>query len=102
LFDNKYSWFKSKLLRYRCTVLKELNGLSMSSSTSNDDIKFENVNNEKFNKEDDKEKEDAKIEENTEENKSVKVTVKFGNDSPKKPDIDLGDDEDENDNNDLQ
>ena len=102
LFDNKYSWFKSKLLRYRCTVLKELNGLSMSPSTSNDDIKFENVNNEKFNKEDDKEKEDAKIEENTEENKSVKVTVKFGNDSPKKPDIDLGDDEDENDNNDLQ
>lgn len=102
LFDNKYSWFKSKLLRYRCTVLKELNGLSMSPSTSNDDIKFENVNNEKFNKEDDKEKEDAKVEENTEENKSVKVTVKFGNDSPKKPDIDLGDDEDENDNNDLQ
>jgi hypothetical protein len=103
LFDNKYSWFKSKLLRYRSTVLKELNALSMSPSTSNDDIKFENVNNDKNNKEDNKnDKDDTKVEENTEENQSVKVTVKFGNDSPKKPDIDLGDDEDENDNNDLQ
>lgn len=109
LFDNKYSWFKSKLLRYRCTVLKELSGTSMSPSTSNDDIKFENVNNDKNNKEDDKDnktdkdKEDVKVEEKAEENKSVKVTVKFGNNSPKKPDIDLGDDdEDQNDDNDLQ
>ena len=109
LFDNKYSWFKAKLLRYRCTILKELNGLSMSPSTSNEEIKLESI------KKDDKKEDnndDNKKEENNEDNKkedvkegedkSVKIAVKFGNNT-NIPNIDLGDDEDlEDDNNDVE
>ena len=80
LFDNKYSWFKSKLLRFRCTILKELNSLNLSSFTSNEEIKYE------YKKEDkkdeiieDNKKEDVKEESNLEEKKSVKIAVKFGN-----------------------
>jgi hypothetical protein len=109
LFDNKYSWFKAKLLRYRCTILKELNGLSMSPSTSNEEIKLESIkkddkkedNNEENKKEDnneDNKKEDVK----EGEDKSVKIAVKFGNNT-NIPNIDLGDDEDlEDDNNDVE
>ena len=42
IFDNKYSWFTAKIIRYRFTVLKELIGLNLSSSNSNDEIKIEN------------------------------------------------------------
>ena len=80
LFDNKYSWFKSKLLRYRCTILKEFNSLNISPSTSNEEIKYESK------KEDikdeiieDNKKENAKEGTNIEDKKSVKIAVKFGN-----------------------
>ena len=103
LFDNKYSWFKSKLLRFRCTVLKEMNTLnmSMSPSTSNDDIKVENINKDKEDKEDEEKKEEINIENNAEDikegekvedKKSVKIAVKFGN-SSNIPNIDLGEDD---------
>ena len=103
LFDNKYSWFKSKLLRFRCTVLKEMNTLnmSMSPSTSNDDIKVENINKDKEDKEDEEKKEENNIENNAEDikegekvedKKSVKIAVKFGN-SSNIPIIDLGEDD---------
>ena len=103
LFDNKYSWFKSKLLRFRCTVLKEMNTLnmSMSPSTSNDDIKVENINKDKEDKEDEEKKEENNIENNAEDikegekvedKKSVKIAVKFGN-SSNIPKIDLGEDD---------
>ena len=100
LFDNKYSWFKSKLLRFRCTVLKEMNTLnmSMSPSNSNDDIKIENVNKDKEEEDKKEEKnnenntEDIKEGEKIEDKKSVKIAVKFGN-SSNIPNIDLGEDE---------
>ncbi len=41
IFDNKYSWFNSKLIKYRCSILKELNNLNLSQSNSNDEIKLE-------------------------------------------------------------
>ena len=98
LFDNKYSWFKPKLLIFRCTVLKEINGLNLSPSTSNDDIKIESANkatevkkdgNENFNENN---KEEIKEGENIENKNSVKIAVKFGN-APNIPKIDLGEEE---------
>ena len=41
IFDNRYSWFNTKLIRYRCTILKEVNNLAISPYNSNDDIKLE-------------------------------------------------------------
>ena len=102
LFDNKYSWFKAKLLRYRCNILKELNLLNISSCISNDSIKSEDKKNENISNEinekieEIKNKEDIKEEKKVEENSSVKIAVKFGN-SSNIPNIDLGDDEDLND-----
>ena len=100
LFDNKYSWFKSKLLRFRCTVLKEMNTLnmSMSPSNSNDDIKVENINKDKEeekkeeNNNDNNNVEDINEGEKNEDKKSVKIAVKFGN-SSNIPNIDLGEDD---------
>ena len=83
IFDNKYSWFNNKLLRYRCTIMKEFNSLGLSSINSNDDIKSDQKENKdkKENNEEDK-KEDKKIEENIEnKNKNTKVTVKFNSSS---------------------
>ena len=83
IFDNKYSWFNNKLLRYRCTIMKEFNSLGLSSINSNDDIKSdlkENKDKKENNEEDNKE--DKKIEENVEnKNKNTKVTVKFNSSS---------------------
>ena len=79
IFDNKYSWFNAKLLRYRCNILKELNVLGLSSFNSSDDLNLEkkeseeNLNNSDINKEDDKKE---KEEEN---NNNVKISVKFNN-----------------------
>ena len=111
LFDNKYSWFKSKLLRFRCTILKEMNSLNISPSTSNDEIKFENINKDKdekkeennneINIENEEKKEEnnnennveaAKEQKNEEDKKNVKIAVKFGN-SSNIPNIDLGDED---------
>ncbi len=83
IFDNKYSWFNNKLLRYRCTIMKEFNSLGLSSINSNDDIKSDIKENKdkKENNEEDK-KEDKKIEENVEnKNKNTKVMVKFNSSS---------------------
>ena len=72
IFDNKYSWFNSKLIRYRCTILKEVNNLAMSPSNSNDDIKLEkkesmdDINNIDNNKEEEKDD-------------NVKISVEFNN-----------------------
>ena len=42
IFDNKYSWFNSKLIRYRASILKEIG--------NNDQIKNEkNINNNEYN-----------------------------------------------------
>ena len=72
IFDNKYSWFNAKLIRYRCTILKEMNNLAMSPSDSNDDIKLEkkesmeDLNNIDNNKEEDKDE-------------NITINVKFNN-----------------------
>jgi len=79
IFDNKFSWFNAKLLRYRCNILKEYNTLGLSSINSSDDLNLEkkeseeNLNNSDINKEDDKKE---KEEEN---NNNVKISVKFNN-----------------------
>ena len=79
IFDNKYSWFNAKLLRYRCNILKELNVLGLSSFNSNDDLNLEkkesedNLNNSDINKE------DIKEEKQEEKNNNVKISVKFNN-----------------------
>ena len=105
LFDNKYSWFKSKLLRYRCTVLKELNILNISPSNSNEELKIEPINNDKEEKKEEDKinesiKDDEKKEENVENKKSVKISVKFGDNYSKIKNISLDeDDEDEDLNN---
>ena len=116
LFDNKFSWFKSKLLRYRCTILKELNGLNYSPSNSNEDLKIELVNNDndndnnnidENNEEDNYINEDIKADiinkevkeeeniENNQDKKGVKIAVKFGsNNTSNMPNFNLDDDED--------
>ena len=72
IFDNKYSWFNAKLIRYRCTILKEMNNLAMSPSDSNDDIKLEkkesmeDLNNIDNHKEEDKDE-------------NISINVKFNN-----------------------
>ena len=79
IFDNKYSWFNAKLLRYRCNILKELNVLGLSSFNSNDDLNLvkkeseDNLNNSDINKE------DIKEEKQEEKNNNVKISVKFNN-----------------------
>ena len=79
IFDNKYSWFNAKLLRYRCNILKELNVLGLSSFNSSDDLNLEkkesedNLNNSDINKE------DIKEEKQEEKNNNVKISVKFNN-----------------------
>ena len=79
IFDNKYSWFNAKLLRYRCNILKELNVLGLSSFNSNDELNLEkkesedNLNNSDINKE------DIKDEKQEEKNNNVKISVKFNN-----------------------
>ena len=79
IFDNKYSWFNAKLLRYRCNILKEYYTLGLSSINSSDELNLEkkeseeNINNSDINKEDEKkEKEEEK-------NNNVKISVKFNN-----------------------
>ena len=88
IFDNKYSWFNSKSMRYRCTIMKEFNNLGLSSANSSDELKMEkkesgdDLNNIENNKEDEKE-------ENIEEkNENVKISVKFNN-KTNIPDINL-------------
>ena len=79
IFDNKYSWFNAKLLRYRCNILKELNVLGLSSFNSSEDLNLEkkesedNLNNSDINKE------DIKDEKQEEKNNNVKISVKFNN-----------------------
>ena len=78
IFDNKYSWFNNKLLKYRCTIMKEFNSLGLSSINSSDDIKLEekerNDNNEN---EEGNIKDDEKVEDNDGNNNNVKIAVKF-------------------------
>ena len=72
--------------------------MSMSPSTSNDDIKVESINKEKEEEEKKEENnienniEDIKEGEKVEDKKSVKIAVKFGN-SSNIPNIDLGEDD---------
>ena len=83
IFDNKYSWFNNKLLRYRCTIMKEFNTLGLSTFNSNDDINSDKneIKDEKDNNEEDK-KEDKKVEENpSNKNNNVKIAVKFNSSS---------------------
>ena len=67
IFDNKYSWFNTKLIRYRCTILKEVNNLAISPYNSNDDIKLEkkestdDINNIDNNKEEEEKDDNIKI-----------------------------------------
>ena len=80
IFDNKYSWFNSKLIKYRCSILKELNNLNLSQSNSSDEIKLEkkesaddinNINN------NDNIKIDVKLNDNNENNKMNEQDVKI-------------------------
>ena len=72
IFDNRYSWFNTKLIRYRCTILKEVNNLAISPYNSNDDIKLEkkestdDINNIDNNKEEEKDD-------------NIKINVKLDN-----------------------
>ena len=67
IFDNRYSWFNAKLIRYRCTILKEVNNLAISPYNSNDDIKLEkkestdDINNIDNNKEEEEKDDNIKI-----------------------------------------
>ena len=78
IFDNRYSWFNTKLMRYRCTILKEFNNLGLSSINSSDDIKIEKKESEdSLNNNDniDNDKEDKK----EEKKDNIKISVKFNN-----------------------
>jgi hypothetical protein len=85
IFDNKYSWFNTKLIRYRCTILKEVNNLAISPYNSNDDIKLEkkestdDINNIDNNKEEEKDD-------------NVKINVQFNNKGNEQDDNLDGDD----------
>ena len=79
IFDNKYSWFNAKLLRYRCNILKELNVLGLSSFNSNDDLNLEKKESEENLNNSDINKEDIKDEKQEEKNNNVKISVKFNN-----------------------
>ena len=46
IFDNKYSWMNSKLIRYRLSVLKEMtNGKNDNNEVKKNEIEINNVNN---------------------------------------------------------
>ena len=79
IFDNKYSWFNAKLLRYRCNILKELNVLGLSSFNSSDDLNLEKKESEENLNNSDINKEDIKEEKQEEKNNNVKISVKFNN-----------------------
>ena len=79
IFDNKYSWFNAKLLRYRCNILKELNVLGLSSFNSNDDLNLEKKESEENLNNSDINKEDIKEEKQEEKKNNVKISVKFNN-----------------------
>jgi hypothetical protein len=101
LFDNKYSWFKAKLLRYRCTILKEMNTLNLNSNFSDEIINNEKKDESDENKNENNEKNEDKKEGEDEENKkSVKIAVKFGN-TTNIPNIDLGEAEEDINDNDI-
>ena len=93
LFDNKYSWFKAKLLRYRCTILKEMNTLNLNSNFSDEIINKKDENDENKNENNEK-NEDKKEGEDEENKKNVKIAVKFGN-TTNIPNIDLGEAEED-------
>ena len=76
IFDNKYSWFNSKSIKYKRTILKEKNNLAMSPSNSNDDIKLEKK--ESMDMDDINNNENDKEEEKDE---NIKINVKFNNNS---------------------
>ena len=91
IFDNKYSWFNNKLIRYRCTIMNEYNNLGMSRLDSNENIKEDKKENtENINNNDDNKKEDKKEEKVGNEN-NVKIAVKFNN-NINLPDINLDED----------
>ena len=79
IFDNKYSWFNAKLLRYRCNILKELNVLGLSSFNSSEDLNLEKKESEENLNNSDINKEDIKDEKQEEKNNNVKISVKFNN-----------------------
>ena len=79
IFDNKYSWFNAKLLRYRCNILKELNVLGLSSFNSSEDLNLEKKESEENLNNSDINKEDIKEEKQEEKNNNVKISVKFNN-----------------------
>ena len=79
IFDNKYSWFNAKLLRYRCNILKEFNVLGLSSFNSSDDLNLEKKESEENLSNSDINKEDDKGEKEEEKNNNVKINVKFNN-----------------------
>ena len=88
IFDNKYSWFKNKLLRYRCTIMKEYYNLGLSSLNSSENPKLEQKNsiddiknnkNDEDDKNEEEKKEEEKKEENIENKDKVKIAVKFNN-----------------------
>ena len=99
LFDNKYSWFHSKTIRYSCIILKELSGLNMSPSVSNEEIKFDSGNNEKDEK---KEENNSNIINNVGENNINEGENNIVDDDSKKVekiDVKLGDNPNENEEN---
>ena len=79
IFDNKYSWFNAKLLRYRCNILKELNVLGLSSFNSSEDLNLEKKESEENLNNSDINKEDIKEEKQEEKKNNVKISVKFNN-----------------------
>ena len=101
IFDNKYSWFKAKLLRYRCTILKEMNTLNLNSNSSDEIINKEKKDeSDEIKNENNEKNEDKKEEEDEENKKNVKIAVKFGN-TTNIPNIDLGEAEEDINDNDI-
>ena len=95
LFDNKYSWFTSKTVQYTCVIFKELNGLNISPSPSNDEIKTDNINNDK-----DEKKEENNNNENNEDNTNEEGD-NIDDKKVEKIDVKLGDNDNSNDHEDL-
>jgi hypothetical protein len=54
IFDNKYSWFNSKLIRYRASILKEIGNNNQIKNEKNINNNENNINNDNLNNDENK------------------------------------------------
>ena len=58
IFDNKYSWFNSKLIRYRASILKEIGNNNQIKNEKNINNNENNINNDNLNNDENKNSEE--------------------------------------------